>query len=138
MVPGVGGQGAFDPDKPWGLGQQAPLTPEYQKVLEDSMADQAKGGLGNYPTAWCLPGGMPRMMTFGTQEYVITPETTYILIGGSDQFRRSSPTDASGPMTSSRPIKGIRSANGSTATATGPTTYSKWKRQARQNALAKT
>ncbi len=88
VVPGVGGQGAFDPDKPWGLGQQAPLTPEYQKVLEDSMADQAKGGLGNYPTAWCLPGGMPRMMTFGTQEYVITPETTYILIGGSDHFRR--------------------------------------------------
>jgi hypothetical protein len=24
----------------------SPLTPEYQKVLEDSMADQAKGGLG--------------------------------------------------------------------------------------------
>ena len=52
------------------------------------MADQAKGGLGNYPTARCLPGGMPRMMTFGDHEYVITPETTYILIGGEDQFRR--------------------------------------------------
>jgi hypothetical protein len=88
IVPGVGGQGAFDPTKPWGPGQQAPLTPEYQKVLEDSMADQAKGGLGNYPTARCLPGGMPRMMTFGTQEYVITPETTYILLGGEDHYRR--------------------------------------------------
>src|SRR5262249_14916038 len=52
------------------------------------MADQAKGGLGNYPTARCLPGGMPRMMTFGEHEYVITPETTYILIGGADHFRR--------------------------------------------------
>ena len=52
------------------------------------MADQAKGGLGNYPTARCLPGGMPRMMTFGEHEYVITPETTYILIGGEDHFRR--------------------------------------------------
>jgi hypothetical protein len=87
-VPGVGGQPAFDPTRPWGPGQQAPLTAEYQKVLEDSMADQAKGGLGNYPTARCLPGGMPRMMTFGEHEYVITPETTYILIGGEDHFRR--------------------------------------------------
>jgi hypothetical protein len=88
IVPGVGGQGAFDPTKPWGPGQQAPLTPEYQKVLEDSMADQAQGGLGNYPTARCLPGGMPRMMTFSTHEYVITPDTTYILLGGEDHFRR--------------------------------------------------
>jgi hypothetical protein len=54
MVPGVRGQPGFDPTKPWGPGQQAPLTAEYQKVLEDSMADQAKGGLGNYPTARCL------------------------------------------------------------------------------------
>ena len=78
----------FEPTKPWGRGQQAPLTPEYQKVHEDSMADQAKGGLGNYPTARCLPGGMPRMMT-AAQEYVITPETTYILIGsGEDHIRR--------------------------------------------------
>jgi hypothetical protein len=51
----VEGQGAFDQTKPWGPGQQAPLTAEYQKVLEESMADQAKGGLGNYPTARCLP-----------------------------------------------------------------------------------
>src|SRR6516162_1085692 len=58
----IGGQLVlvFDPTKPWGPGQQAPLTPEYQKVLEDSMADQAKGGLGDYPSARCLPGGMPR------------------------------------------------------------------------------
>src|ERR1700730_4555877 len=81
-------QGAFDQTKPWGLGQQAPLTPEYQKVLADSMADQANGGLGNYPTSRCLPSGMPRMMTFATQEYVITPETTYILLSSSDHVRR--------------------------------------------------
>ena len=36
----------FDPNKPWGPAQQSPLTPEFQKVLEASMADQAKGGLG--------------------------------------------------------------------------------------------
>jgi hypothetical protein len=39
-----GGQPSFDQTKPWGRGQQAPLTPEYQKVLEDSIADQARGG----------------------------------------------------------------------------------------------
>jgi hypothetical protein len=81
-------QGAFDQTKRFGLGQEAPLTPEYQKVLADSMADQANGGLGNYPTARCLPSGMPRMMTFGTQEYVITPATTYILLSNSDHLRR--------------------------------------------------
>jgi hypothetical protein len=72
----------YDPNKAWGPAQQAPLTPEYQKVLEASMADQASGGLGNYPSARCLPGGMPRMMASPTQEYVITPETTYIMLGG--------------------------------------------------------
>ncbi|HLH96170.1 MAG TPA: hypothetical protein VKW08_13735 [Xanthobacteraceae bacterium] len=69
----------FDPSKPSGLGQEAPLTPEYQKVLENSMADQAAGGLGNYPSARCYLGGMPRTMSPSMQEYVITPETTYIL-----------------------------------------------------------
>src|ERR1700726_1943035 len=57
----------YDPNKAWGPAQQAPLTPEYQKVLEASMAEQAKGGLGNYPSARCLPGGMPRMMASPTQ-----------------------------------------------------------------------
>src|SRR6266478_1378070 len=55
----AGGQPSFDQTKPWGFGQQAPLTPEYQKVLEDSMADQAKGGLGNYHTPRCFAAGMP-------------------------------------------------------------------------------
>ena len=44
---GVRGQPAFDPTKPWGLGQQAPLTPEYRAIFEASLADQAKGGEGN-------------------------------------------------------------------------------------------
>ena len=81
-------QGAFDQTRPWGLGQQAPLTPEYQKVLQESMEDQKNGGLGNYPTARCLPSGMPRMMTFGSQEYVITPDTTFILLTTPDHLRR--------------------------------------------------
>jgi len=92
--PRLGGQAIkYDPTKAWGPAQQAPLTPEYQKVLEDSMADQAKGGLGNYPTARCLPGGMPRMMASARQEYVITPETTYIIIGGGEDHIRRVFTD---------------------------------------------
>ncbi|HEY7300625.1 MAG TPA: hypothetical protein VH684_22230 [Xanthobacteraceae bacterium] len=69
----------FDPTRPSGLGQQAPLTPEYRKVLQESLADQAEGGLGNYPSAHCILGGMPRVMSPTNQEYVITPDATYIL-----------------------------------------------------------
>jgi hypothetical protein len=85
--PRYGGQAIkYDPNKAWGPAQQAPLTAEYQKVLQDSMADQARGGLGNYPTARCLPGGMPRMMASPRQEYIVTPDTTYIVLG--DEIRR--------------------------------------------------
>ena len=42
VVPGLRGQPSFDQTKPWGLGQQAPLTSEYQKVLQDSIAIKSK------------------------------------------------------------------------------------------------
>src|SRR5579859_3157496 len=77
-----GGQPSFDQTKPWAQGQEAPLTPEYQKVLEESMADQAAGGQGNnFDRARCMPTGMPHMMTFGPLEFVVTPDTTYVIIG---------------------------------------------------------
>src|SRR5712691_5799540 len=81
--PTFGGQGVkFDPTKRFGPAQQAPLTPEYQKIHEESMADQAKGGQGNFADhAKCIPGGMPSMMSAPVQEYIITPETTYISVG---------------------------------------------------------
>src|SRR5215813_12051809 len=79
---------SFDPTKPSGAGQQAPLNPEYRKVFEESLAEQANGGVGNDPTAQCYAGGMPRMMTYEAQEYVITPDTTYVLLGGDDHLRR--------------------------------------------------
>jgi hypothetical protein len=81
-IPGVKGQPAFDPTKAWGRGQQAPLTPEYEKVLEASIADQALGGQGNWHTgAECLPPGMPAMMTlYRPMEIVVLPEITYILV----------------------------------------------------------
>ena len=84
---GAGAQ-SFDPTKPAGPGQQAPLTPEYQKILQDSLAAQANGGLGNDPTAQCYAAGMPRMMAYQAQEYVVTPEVTYIMLGGDDNLRR--------------------------------------------------
>lgn len=88
-VPGLPGQPSHDQTKPWGPGQQAPLTPEYQAVLEASMADQANGGLGNFPTTLGRPAGMPHMMmAFYPLEFVVTPDTTYILIGHYDHFRR--------------------------------------------------
>ena len=78
----AGGQPSFDQTKPWGRGQQAPLTPEYQTVLDESIADQASGGQGNnFDRARCMPTGMPHNMTFGPLEFVVTPDTTYILIG---------------------------------------------------------
>src|SRR5260221_11087941 len=59
---GVGGQPAFDPTKAWGLRQQAPLTPEYQKVLEKSVPDQATGNQGKWRSGLpCLPTGTPTM-----------------------------------------------------------------------------
>ena len=73
-----------------GIGQQAPLTAEYQKILEDSIADQAKGGQGNFVEhAQCLPAGMPFMMVATRPlEFVVTPDATYVLVGGSDHYRR--------------------------------------------------
>jgi hypothetical protein len=38
---------AWDPAKPAGLAQQAPLTPEYQAIFEASLRDQAAGGRGS-------------------------------------------------------------------------------------------
>ncbi len=81
--PRLGGQSVkFDPTKAFGPAQQAPLTPEYQKIHEESMADQAKGGQGNFiDHARCIPGGMPAMMSAARMEYIVTPDTTYISTG---------------------------------------------------------
>src|SRR6266446_3087110 len=84
------GQPSFDQTKPWGAGQQAPLTAEYRAIFEASLADQAKGGEGNYTGhARCIAAGMPHMMVaFRPLEFVVTPNTTYILIADVDHYRR--------------------------------------------------
>jgi hypothetical protein len=72
----------FDPSKSAGRAQEAPLTPEYKKIHEESMADQARGGQGNMlEHAQCKPGGMPFIMAAAVIEFIITPETTYIMAG---------------------------------------------------------
>jgi len=77
----IGGPGRFDISKPGGRGQQAPLTPEYQALFEANLVDQASGGQGTTPTYKCLSPGMPRVTNgYGEMEFVITPDTTYILV----------------------------------------------------------
>ena len=77
----IGGPGRFDISKPAGRGQQAPLTPEYQAIFEANILDQAAGGQGTTPTYKCISPGMPRVTNgYGEIEFVITPDTTYILV----------------------------------------------------------
>src|SRR6476659_9144376 len=88
-VPGIDGAPSFDPSKPPGRGQQAPLTPEYQVIFEANLADQAAGGQGTDPTYICIPDGMPRAMNVVfPMEIVITPKTTYIMIEYLSMLRR--------------------------------------------------
>jgi hypothetical protein len=90
IVRGLVGQPGFDQTKGWGLFQQAPLIPEYQKILEDSIADQEAGGHGNnVEHTKCVAAGMPWMMVaFRPLEFVVTPDVTYILIADYDPLRR--------------------------------------------------
>jgi len=88
-VPGAIGQPPHDPSRPPGLGQQAPLSSEYQTVFQANLADQAAGGQGHDPTYVCLPNGMPRAMSaYEPLEFVITSEITYILIDHIEHARR--------------------------------------------------
>ena len=94
---GVRGQPAFDPTKPWGLGQQAPLTPEYQKIWDNIQADLKAGGPGNWPSTFCIPAGMPAMMSFyDPMEMIVLPDITYILISHNDDSYRRIYTDGRG------------------------------------------
>jgi hypothetical protein len=71
---------SWDPTKPPGLGQEAPLTPEYQKLFEAILKDRAVGGLTGDPTGLCLPHGLPRMMVaIFPVEFVVTPKITYYM-----------------------------------------------------------
>jgi hypothetical protein len=80
--------GTWDPTKPGGLGQQAPLTPEYQAVLESNLA-KGKAGVQFDIKGTCGPVGMPRvMMMYEPMEIVIKPKVTYMLIESMSPVRR--------------------------------------------------
>jgi hypothetical protein len=79
----------WDPSKPRGLAQQAPLTPEYQAVFEANLASLHSGNLGADPQVYCFPTGMPRMMiAYEPMEVIVTPETTYVRVDHLGDFRR--------------------------------------------------
>jgi hypothetical protein len=83
------GSGSYDPSKPSGLRQQAPLTAEYQKILETSLADQANGGQGENPGYRCSSHGMPRVMIATVPiQFLVLPETTYVALERLSQLRR--------------------------------------------------
>jgi hypothetical protein len=88
-VQGLPGQPSFDPSKPWGRGQDAPLTPEYQAVLDANLKAQAEGAPGNITGPGCLGFGMPSI-TYGFEpmEFIVTPEVTYVMINWIEHTRR--------------------------------------------------
>jgi hypothetical protein len=70
-------------------GERAPLTPEYRAIHAANLADQRAGGQGTDPTYTCLAPGMPRaMVAYEAMEFVVTPETTYVLIDHIHDSRR--------------------------------------------------
>jgi len=80
--------GIWDASKPPGLGQQAPLTPEYQAVLEANLKKQVAGKDFD-PKGNCVPPGMPRMMMiYQPMEIVIKPSVVYFLVESTSPIRR--------------------------------------------------
>jgi hypothetical protein len=76
----------WDPTKPAGRGQQAPLTAEYQAIFEATLARQAEGVT---PPSTCVPPGMPRtMLVHEPMEIIVMPDTTYIMLSYMSEFRR--------------------------------------------------
>ena len=90
VVRGLPGQPSHDQTKGWGELQGAPLTPEYQKIFEENVKEQDAGGLGlGADHARCVAAGMPFMMVACRPlEFIVTPETTYIIIADYDPLRR--------------------------------------------------
>jgi hypothetical protein len=93
-VPGEGGPPSFDPTKPPGRGQQAPLTPEYSARFESIIADRAARGLADFVSTSCIAPGMPMMMqAYEPMQITVLPETTYLLIDHIHESHRRIFTD---------------------------------------------
>jgi hypothetical protein len=90
----------WDPSKPRGLAQQAPLTPEYLAIFEANLRELRTSGQGVDPQLRCIPSGMPRvMMAYEPMELIVTPEATYVRVDHMNETRhiytdgRDWPTD---------------------------------------------
>lgn len=77
----------WDPSKPRGLGQQAPLTPEYQAIFEANLAALRTTTVD--PQLRCMPAGTPRMMiAYEPLEFIVTRDTVYIRTDHLSETRR--------------------------------------------------
>jgi hypothetical protein len=80
--------GVWDPTKPGGLGQQPPLTPEYQKIFEANLA-KGKVGVVFDIKGTCGPVGMPRVMIlYEPMEIIVKPNMTHMLLESMSPIRR--------------------------------------------------
>jgi hypothetical protein len=88
-----GGGDAWDPTKPAGLAQQAPLMPDYEAIYRASLKDQANGGHGNNYHSACVLDGMPRLMSLDApMEILIQPGLTFFIF--QEAFVRRIHTDS--------------------------------------------
>ena len=70
----------WDITKPMGLGQQAPLTPEYQAIFEAQLKKQKEGGQGRSRGASCVLSGMPKVMSLsGPMDMIVRKDITYFI-----------------------------------------------------------
>jgi len=80
--------GVWDPGKPGGLGQQPPLTAEYQKIFEANLA-KGKAGVVFDIKGTCGPVGMPRVMIlYEPMEIIVKPKATWMLLESMSPIRR--------------------------------------------------
>jgi hypothetical protein len=83
------GSAQFNPTRPPGFAQGAPLNPEYTAIFQAIIADRTEGGLAANTTASCLPGGMPRtMIVYETLETLVTAGVTFIRGSYMNELRR--------------------------------------------------
>ena len=80
--------GLWDPSKPPGPRQEAPLTPEYQAIYQSNLA---KGRAGTFFDIKGICGlvGMPRVMiAYEPIEIILKPKTVYMLAESMSPLRR--------------------------------------------------
>jgi len=79
--------GVWDPAKPGGAGQQAPLTAEYQAIFEANLA-KGKAGVQFDIKGTCGPVGMPRLMILYEPMEIIKPDMVHMLFESMSPIRR--------------------------------------------------